>query len=120
MAQYSWTYDVSSGVYKNNQISKKIRQASIVDTVFQQFCGTEPGFGRHKGETVNLRRLKNLSQPTSAQLTENIPIPVDTFSTATTAITVVEWGRAVEYSSLAADLETFDVENGVQKALKNQ
>ena len=120
MAGYTWTFDVASGVFKNNSISKKLRFAAIVNTVFQQFVKTEPGFGKKKGETHNIRRIKNIAVPTSAVLTENVRVPIDTFSTSQIAITVQEMGRGVEFTSLAQDLETFDLENGVQKQLRNQ
>ena len=121
MASYAWTFDVATGVFKNNHISKKLRFASIVDTVFQQFVrGADEAFGKGKGETVNIRRIRNIAAPTNARLNENIKIPIDTFATSSVSITVAEWGRGVEYSSLAKDLETFDLENGVQKKLKQQ
>lgn len=120
MANYTWQFDVNSGVFKNNFISNKVRYAAIIEAVFQQFVKVEPGYGKGKGDTVNIRRLKNVAVPTSAVLNENTKIPVDTFATSNTAITITEWGRGVEFTSFAKDLETFDLENGVQRKLKDQ
>ena len=121
MASYSWSFDVATGVFKNNFISKKTRFAAIIDTIFQQFVKpADDAYGKGKGDTVNLRRLRNLAVPTTAALTENIKIPIDPFSTSSRAITVIERGRGVEYTSFAKDLETFDLENGVQKKLRDQ
>ena len=120
MAAYTWTTDVASGVYKNHIISKKLRRAAIVDTVFQQYVKVESGFGKHKGETMNLRRIKNLAIPTNARLSEQTRIPIDTFQTATNAITIAEWGRGVEYTNFAKDLESFDLDGEIGTALKRQ
>ncbi len=120
MSNFTWAWDAPSGVYKNHALSTDIRKAAIADTKFLQFAKPEPGYGKKKGENVTIIRISNLTIPTDARLTEGRDIPEDELTISTTSITVVEWGRSVPFSSLADDLSTFDLENVVQKALKDQ
>lgn len=120
MPAYTWTFDVASGTFKNHFISKKVRYAAIVDTVCQQFVRVEPNFGKNKGETVNIRRIRNIAVPTNARLSETTKIPIDTFATSSATITVAEFGRGVEYTKWSEDLEHFDLEGGISRKLKDQ
>jgi N4-gp56 family major capsid protein len=120
MASFSWEYDAASGVYKNHAMSKKIRTQAIVDCVIAQFARRESGFGKKSGENVTITKFKNLTVPTTATLNEHTRIPIDTFEMATSSITVAEWGRAVEHTNLSNLLSEFDLENPIQKALKDQ
>lgn len=120
MAQHTWTYDQPSGVYKNHDLSSKIRMAAIKMAVFAQFATDAEGYGRKKGESVTITRVSNVSVPTSAALIEGDPIPEDTISLSTQALTVGERGRAIPYTSLVNDLAHFDMENAIQKKLREQ
>lgn len=117
---FSWTYDAPSGVYKNHDLSAQIRFAAIAETKFMQFVKPEPGYGRKQGESVTITRVSQLAIPTSGQITEGVRIPEDNLSISTIAITVTEWGRSVPYTSLSEDLSMFNVENIVQRVLKDQ
>ncbi len=120
MSQFSWTLDVAAGVLKNHALSQKIRFAAVKDTVIAPFCKPESGFGKKKGDTITITRIKNISDPTSILVSEDNDIPEDTFSQTSTSITVSEIGRAVPYSSLSEDLSHYNVENAIQKKLKEQ
>lgn len=117
---FTWTYDAPSGVYKQHEMSEKLREAAIVKTVFMQFVNPEPGFGKKKGESVTITRVSNLAIPSNARLTEGQPIPENQLSLSTVAIVVKEWGRAVPFTSLSKDLSKFDPENIIQKELIKQ
>lgn len=117
---FSWQYDAPTGVYKNHDMSEKLRSAAIPDTKFMQFVTTEDGYGKQKGESVTLTRVSNIAIPTSARLTEGVVIPEDTIALSTVAITVAEWGRAVPFTSFAKDLSKFDPENIIQRELRKQ
>lgn len=119
MAQ-TWTYDAPTGVYKNHEMSSNLRMAAIAECKFMQFCKPEGGYGKKKGESITITRVSNIAVPTSGQLVENNRIPEDDLALSTMAITVVEWGRAVPYTSLSQDLGKFDIENTIQKKLKDQ
>lgn len=117
---HSWTYDAPTGVYKNHELSSNLRMAAIAQTKFMQFVRPEPGYGKKRGESITMTRVSNISEPTSGKLAENQRIPEDEISLTTVAITVSEWGRAVPYTSLAQDLGMFDIENIIQKKLRDQ
>lgn len=117
---HSWTYDAPSGVYKDHALSSDIRMAAIADTKGVQFASPVDGYGKGKGESVTVTRVSNLELPTDDSLVELEVIPEDEFSLSTQAVEVEERGRAVPYSSLSKDLAHFDIENKIQKALKNQ
>lgn len=120
MSTHSWTYDAPSGVYKDHALSADIRMASIAQTRFVQFTTTEGGYGKASGQSVTVTRVSNVSVPTDDSLVELERIPEDTFSLSTQSITVVERGRAIPYSSLSTDLAHFNIENAIQKKLRDQ
>jgi N4-gp56 family major capsid protein len=120
MAQFQWTFDAPTGVYKSHEMSSELRKAAIAQTKFMQFVKPEPGYGKNKGESITITRVSNLVVPSNGELIENIKIPEDTLTITTVAITVVEWGRSVPYTSLAEDLSAYNMENIVQRALRDQ
>lgn len=120
MADHSWVNDGPSGVYKNHDLSSKIRMASIKEAKFMQFVKPETGYGKKKGESVTITRVSNVTVPSSDVLNELNRIPEDTLSLSTQAISVSERGRAIPYTSLSLDLSHFDLENAIQKKLKDQ
>lgn len=120
MAQHSWQYDAPSGVYKNHAMSSDIRVAAIAETKFMQFVNPEPGYGKKSGESVTITRISNIDVPTNGRLAEGVRIPEDDLTITTIAITVTEWGRSVPYTSLSEDLGSLDLENVIQRKLKDQ
>jgi len=50
MALQSWVNDGVTGVYKNHDLSSKIRMAAIKEAKFMQFVKPEEGYGKKKGE----------------------------------------------------------------------
>lgn len=120
MAQHSWVLDAPTGVYKNHDLSSKIRLASVKEAKFMQFVQPAEGYGKKKGESVTITRVSNVAVPTSDILQESITIPEDSISLSTQAVNVNERGRAIPYTSLAEDLSSYDISNVIQKKLKDQ
>jgi N4-gp56 family major capsid protein len=120
MAAHSWSFDAPSGVYKNHDLSAKIRMASIKAAKFMQFVRPEEGYGKKKGESVTITRVSNVTVPTDDTLNELDRIPEDTLSLSTQAITPAERGRAIPYTKLSLDLAHFDLQNSIQKKLMEQ
>ena len=120
MATQSWVNDGPSGVYKNHDLSARIRFASIKETKFMQFVKPEDGYGKKKGESVTITRISNVTEPSDDTIDEFSRIPEDTLSLSTQAITVSERGRAIPYTKLSIDLAHFDLGSGIQKKLKDQ
>lgn len=122
MSAHNWTFDADIGVYKNNYISNQLMLKSLVDTKVAPFARPIKGVGnfKKKGETVNIPILKELPDPTTAQLEEGTRIPIDKLELGNRAITLVEWGRGVEYTNLAQQFGKFDPADYLQKALMRQ
>lgn len=120
MASHSWVSDGPSGVYKNHDLSSKIRMASIKEAKFMQFVKPEEGYGKKKGESVTITRVSNVTVPSDDALNESVRVPEDTLSLSTQAITVSERGRAIPYTKLSVDLAAFDLAGAIQKKLKDQ
>jgi len=120
MAEFTWTSDVQDGVLKNHTLSPKLREASIAMTKVQQFVQTEPGYGRMKGDSVTIQRIRNIPEPTSARLGERDRLPIDTFAQSQVTITVAEWGRGVEYTHKSQLLSQYNREDAIQKKLRQQ
>ena len=120
MAQHTWTFDAPSGVYKSHTMSRELRHAAIVETKAMQFINTEPGYGRKKGDSITITRVSNITVPSNPRLTEGQKISEDELTLTTKAITVAEFGRAVPFTSLSDDLSEFNIENAIQRALRDQ
>ena len=120
MPAMNWTFDANVGIYRNHTISNQLLVTSVGATKVLPFTQPIPGFGKHMGETVNIMSVNELADPTSAQLNENTRIPIDRLTFNNRALTIVPWGRGVEYTDLMADLGRFDIASIIQKALMRQ
>lgn len=120
MSQFTWVSDAPSGVFKNHDLSSKIRMAAIKEAKFMQFVRPEEGYGKKKGDNVTITRVSNVSVPLDDTLSENVAVPQDTLSISTQAIAVSERGRAIPYTKLSVDLAHFDLGNAIQMKLKEQ
>lgn len=120
MAQFTWTFDAPTGVYKQHALSKELYYAALEQAVFMEHVMTVSGYGKKMGENVTLTRVRTVTEPVSAALTEGVRIPEDTFRLSTRAITVSEIGRSIPFTSFAQDLSSFDIENGIQRRLRDQ
>lgn len=117
---FTWTFDAPTGTYKSHELSSMVLYAAIEDTVFVEHATMVEGFGKKQGETVTFPRVSNITEPTSGQLSENQRIPEDTIAVTTKGVTVKELGRSVPFTSFAQDLSSFDLENAIQRKLRNQ
>src|SRR5688572_9082959 len=98
MPQFTWAFDAPTGTYKNHKLSQELFSAAVADSIFMDHVQPQEEFGKGMGESITLKRVSNISEPTSADLTEGIRIPEDQLSLSTKAITVGEIGRAVPFS----------------------
>jgi N4-gp56 family major capsid protein len=120
VATFQWQFDAPSGTYKQHALSRRLYMASLENAVFMDHVTPVEGYGKKQGENVTLTRIATITEPTSADLTEGVRIPEDTFSITTTSITVVEIGRAIPFTSFAVDLSFLDLENNIQRRLRDQ
>lgn len=117
---FNWTSDSAVGILKNHFISNQLLLQSVAQMKIVPFTKPLGGFGKHKGETVNIMHLNELADPTSIELEEGTRIPVDKLAYGNRTLTVVEVGRGVEYTNLAEQLSKFDPASFLQKALTRQ
>jgi len=120
MADFQWQFDAPTGTYKSHALSMKLFEASVEDSHFVDHAQALESFGRKMGDTVTLTRITAVTEPTDGVLTEGVKISEDDYALSTTSITVKEYGRAIPYTSLAADLSFWDLENGIQRGLRTQ
>lgn len=120
MSQFTWTFDAPTGTYKSHKLSARLYEAAVEDSVFMDHVRPVEGYGKNSGETVTLTRVRNITEPTSPLLEEGVRIPEDEFDLSTRSITVSEIGRAVPYTNLALDLSRYDLENPIQRKLRQQ
>lgn len=117
---FTWTSGVpATGALKNSYISKQIFMAAISETVFMDHVTPEPGFGLGKGQSTTLTRIGNLTEASDNSLSETDRIPERAHTVTGKLITVGEFGEAVPFTSFAKDLATFDLQNTVQRKLKD-
>lgn len=117
---YTWELSAEDGVYKSHALSNALLEASAGDFRVVPFTDKVKEFGKKMGDTVTLVHYKEVDEPTSAQLSEHIRIPIDKLEMGTRSITILPWGRGIEYSSLAEDLSKFSPDEGAQKRLLRQ
>lgn len=120
MAPHNWAFDAALGVYKNHEISGQLLEVAVADTIILPFTDLVESFGRGKGETINIMHVKELPMPTDARLDEFTRVPIDKLQMGNRALTVTEWGRGVEYTSLSRQLGKFDPKSYLQKRLRRQ
>jgi N4-gp56 family major capsid protein len=120
MAQFTWTFDAPTGTYKNFTLSSRLWEAAVENSVFMDHVQAVEGYGKKQGETVTLVRVRNITEPLSADLDETVRIPEDEFTLSSRSITVKELGRAIPFTSLSDDLSMFDLENPIQRKLREQ
>lgn len=117
---FTWNYDAPAGVYKSNAMSAELLKLAALKFKIAPFTKKITKFGRKQGETITLPYYKAVDEPTSAQLEESTRIPIDQLQMGTYTIQIKEWGRGVEFTSLAEDLSLLNPKDGAQKVLTDQ
>lgn len=117
---FTWSFDAPTGTFKSHALSRRLWEAAIAKSVFMDHVTPVEGFGKNMGEDVTLTRIANLTEPTDPDLIETERIPEDDFALTTTAVTIAEQGRAVPFTSFAQDLSHFDLDNQIQRTLRDQ
>lgn len=120
MTTFQWQFDAPSGVFKQHALSAEIYKAAVSESVFMDHVKPVDGFGKKMGESVTLKRVASITEPTTADLIEGVRIPEDALTLSTKAIPVGEIGRAVPFSSFAEDLSSLDLEGTIQGELRRQ
>jgi len=80
----------------------------------------KPAFGKKQGESVTIPLVPALTEPASAQLSENSNIPELPFNYKVQTVIVREFGQSVPYSGLLEDLDHYDPEDWISARLVDQ
>lgn len=114
----SWTFDAPSGTYKNHALSTQIRRQAIADVQFLRFMRPEPGYGKHKGESVTITRILSLPLATRVNETDNLPSGRPAIETK--SVSVSQWGFKIPVTEYEKHLTHFDIMDPFQAALRDQ
>lgn len=114
----AWAFDHPSGTYKNHALSSKIREQALANTQFMKFTTPEPGFGKKKGESVTITRLKRL--PLANRVSETDRLPSGRPPVSTKTVSVSEWGYKIPVTNFEKQLAFYDIMNPFQAALRKQ
>lgn len=117
---FTWSFDAPTGTFKSHALSQRLYEAAVAKSVFADHVTPIEGFGKNMGEDVTLTRIQNLTEPSDPDLVETERIPEDDFGLSTQSVTINELGRAVPFTSFSADLSHFDLENQIQRTLRDQ
>lgn len=119
-AAFQWQPDMPAGVMRNRALSSEMRFASVAACKVLQFVADVKGYGKRMGDTITVPLARNIAEPTTAILTRNQKIPIDSQQLAATSITVSKFGRGVEYDEETELLSAFDPKDFIQKNLIKQ
>jgi hypothetical protein len=114
----TWTWDAPSGTYRNHDLSSNIRMAAVADSQFMPFAQPERGYGKGRGASVTITRMKNL--PLAGRVSETDRLPTGTPAVDTIQQAVSEWGFKIEDTQFEADLTHFNIRDRRQQKLRDQ
>ncbi len=121
MAGQLWATNSLGGFMYSLELSDTLRTSVQPLVKFRQFCDAKDftNKGVHKGQTVTWNVYGDLQDTTYGTLTETTTVPEDNFTIAQGTGTVVEYGRSVPYTGFLDDMSKQDVQQIIQKVLKN-
>ncbi len=114
----AWVWDAPTGTFKNHALSAKIRREAIADVQFMKFLRPEPGYGKHKGESITITRILQL--PLAGRVSETDRLPSGRPAIQTKQVTVSQWGFKIPMTQFELDLAHFNMLNPFQAALRDQ
>jgi len=114
----AWGFDAPLGVYRNHELSMKIREQAAADSMVMKFMTPEPGYGRKKGAGITITRVYQL--PLAGRVSETEMLPSGRPAIDTKTVTVSEWGFQVELTEFEENLTHFDLRNKFQRMLRDQ
>lgn len=113
-----WVWDAPSGVFKDHALSSRIREAAIADAQFMRFARPESGFGKGRGQAINITRVFPL--PLADRVSELDRLPSGRPAIDTLSIQVSEWGFKIPMTEFEKNLTHFDLTNQFQRVLRTR
>ncbi len=114
----AWEWDAPTGTYKNHALSTNIRREAIADVQFMKFLRPEPGYGKHRGESVTITRILKL--PLAGRVSETDRLPSGRPAIETKQVSVSQWGFKIPMTKFEENLTHFDLANPFQATLRDQ
>jgi len=114
----SWQWDAPTGTYKNFALSKNIRREAMEDTVFMRFLRPEPGYGKNRGESITITRIRQL--PLAGKVSEVERLPSGRPDIETKSVTPNLWGFKIPVTEVEKRLTHFNIMEPMQAALRDQ
>jgi len=115
----TWSQDTPSGPYRNNFLSEELYEASFEKAEVIQWVEPVDGFGKKKGDTVNLFTMTGpVESPTGGVLQENIRIPETAVGLSGTSFVIQEFGEAVTWTNVYDDFSKYDLPAFIKKRLR--
>lgn len=113
-----WSDAPADGAYQEQDVSQVVETA-YAKTLFAPFA-KKYVLGKMNGSSTTLPVFSQLALPTSDQLDEQLPIPLDKLSVSAKTISIVERGRGLQISKKALTRTPFDLEAEHRKHLSSQ
>lgn len=114
----SWQFDAPSNTYRNFALSTQIRREAIADALFMQFMRPEPGYGKHRGESITITRILKL--PLAGRVGETDTLPSGRPAIETKQVAVAQWGFKIPMTEFEKHLTHFNLMDPFQAALRDQ
>jgi len=115
----TWSQDTPSGPFRNHFLSEELYEASFEKAEVIQWVEPVDGFGKKKGDTVNLFTMTGPPEsPTKGILQENIRIPETAVGISGTSFIIQEFGEAVTWTNVYDDWAKYDLPAFVKKRLR--
>lgn len=118
MSTQLWSDAPAQGAYQEQDVSPVVETA-YANTIFAPFA-KKVVLGKMNGSSTTLPVFSQLALPTSDQLDEQLPIPLDKLSISAKTISIVERGRGLQISKKALTRTPFDLEAEHKKHLASQ
>jgi len=115
-----WATNSVGGFMYNDELSAKMRMALQPLTKFRQFADAKDATnkGLHKGQLYHWNVYSNVATQ-GTTLTETNTMPETNFTITQGTVTITEYGNSVPFTQKLESLAEHDVQEVVNKALKN-
>jgi len=115
----TWSQDTPSGPFRNNFLSEELYEAAFEKAEVIQWVEPVDGFGKKKGDTVNLFTMTGPPEsPTKGILQENVRIPETSVGITGASFQIQEFGEAVTWTNVYDDWAKYDLPAFIKKRLR--
>jgi len=121
MAGQVWLTNSLGGYMYSLNLSDKLRMAVQPMCKFRQFADVKDASqqGKKKGDTFTWDIFQDVAAAATQSLAETNTMPETNFTIVQSTLTITEGGNSVPYSGKLDNLSKFDVENIINKVLRN-